>query len=137
MKCASANNIGCLFAVFAAAVLVPLAIVGRHLFQTWTPDTSINPILGWVCLGTYALFAAFNFYLSTIRPRIHVRSGADGYKHISGIPIVHVVFLLVALIALPANVWAGILMLLLLVLDTGAAHWAALAIAREFIPKRG
>jgi|SRR6056297_1766253 len=131
------NDIGCLLAVFGIAVFVPLAIIGRHFLQTTTANTATNFIAGWTLLSIYAFFAIFNFYLSAIRPWLHLRRGVTDFKHVSGIPIVHIVFLALAIFALPPNLLAGILMLGLLALDTGAAHWAALAFAREFLPKRG
>ena len=85
----------------------------------------------------YGLAALFNFYLSVIRPWLHNRRDEGEYKHVSGIPIVHSLFLVTAVVTLSPNVLAGILMVLLLGLDTGAAHWAAYAMASEFLPKRG
>ncbi|QDS93560.1 hypothetical protein FF011L_23300 [Roseimaritima multifibrata] len=131
------NDIGCLLTVFGIAASVPLAIVGRHFLQTATENTATNLIVGWTLLSIYAFFAILNFYLSAIRPWLHSRSGATDYKHVSGTPIVHTIFLALAIFALPPSLMAGILMLVLLALDTGAAHWAALAFAREFLPKRG
>ncbi|QDT10508.1 hypothetical protein K239x_24650 [Planctomycetes bacterium K23_9] len=96
-----------------------------------------HALVGWMCLAVYGLAALTNFYLSFIRPWIHSRWGTGEYKFVSGIPIVHSLFLLAAIVTLPSSVLAGILMLLLLGLDTGAAHWAAYAVATEFLPKRG
>jgi len=131
------NDLGCVLGVFALAAFLPLAIVGRHLFQSNADSTTSHAFAGWVCLAIYGLAALFNFYLSVIRPWLHGRRNEGEYKHVSGIPIVHSLFLLAAVVTLPPNALAGILMLLLLGLDTGAAHWAALAVASEFLPKRG
>ncbi|TWU44669.1 hypothetical protein Poly51_59380 [Rubripirellula tenax] len=131
------NDIGCLLTVFGIAAFVPLAIVGRHLLQTTTANTATNLTAGWILLSIYAFFAILNFHLSAIRPWLHMRRGGTDYKHVSGIPIVHIIFMALAIFALPPSLLAGILMLVLLALDTGAAHWAALAFAREFLPKRG
>tara|TARA_A100000171_G_scaffold45241_1_gene48755 strand:+ start:830 stop:1246 length:417 start_codon:yes stop_codon:yes gene_type:complete len=131
------NDIGCVLSVFALAAFLPLAIVGRHLFQSNADTTISHAVAGWACLTIYGLAALFNFYLSLIRPWLHTRRDEGEYKHVSGIPIVHSLFLLAARVTLPPNVLAGILMLLLLGLDTGAAHWAAFAVASEFLPKRG
>lgn len=131
------SDLGCVFGVFALAAFIPLAIVGRHLFQSNAGDTTTHSFVGWVCLAIYGLAALFNFYLSVIRPWLHTRRDMGDYKHVSGIPIVHSLFLLAAIVTLPPNVLAGMLMLVLLALDTGAAHWAAVALASEFLPKRG
>lgn len=131
------NDIGCLLAVFALAVFLPLAIVGRHLLQSSAEETTLRSLLGWSGLAIYGFAATLNFYLSVIRPWLHWRRGDADYKHVSGIPIVHSLFLIIAIVTLPPNIVAGILMLLLLGLDTGAAHWAAIAAATEFLRKRG
>lgn len=60
-------------------------------------------------------------------------TGEGGYRHGSGILFVHSLFLLAAIVTLPPNTLAGILMLLVLGLDTEAA----IAFASEFVPKRG
>jgi hypothetical protein len=125
---------GCLLGVFALAALLPVAIVGRHLFQFNADPATRHALVGWLCLAVYGLAALFNFYLSVIRPWMHSRRGKGKYKHVSGIPIVHSLFLLIAIVTLPPNVLAGMLMLLLLGLDTGSAHWAAFAVATEFPP---
>jgi hypothetical protein len=131
------NHIGCVLSVFALAAFLPLAIVGRHLFQSNAYATTSHASAGWVCLAIYGLAALFNFYLSVVGPWLHTRRGQGEYKHVSGIPILHSLFLLAAIVTLPPNLLAGILTLLLLGLDTGAAHWAAYALASEFLPKRG
>jgi hypothetical protein len=123
--------------VFALAVFLPIAIVGRHLFQSNADTATSHAIAGSVCLTIYGLAALFNFHLSVIRPWLHTRRDNGEYKHVSGIPVVHSLFLLAAIVTLPPSLLAGILMLLLLGLDTGAAHWAAYAVASEFFPKRG
>lgn len=129
------NDIGCLVAVFGIAVFVPLAIVGRHFLQKTTAYITTSMIAGWTLLSIYAFFAIFNFYLSAIRPWLSLRRGETDIKHVSGIPIVHTVFLALSIFTMPPSLSAGILMLVLLALDTGAAHWAALAFAREFLSK--
>lgn len=131
------NDVGCLLGIFAVAAFLPLAIVGRHIFQSNADTTTFHTLVGCVCLSLYAIAAIFNFHLSAIRPWLHARRGNGEYIHVSGIPIVHSLFLLVAIITLPPSVLAGILMLVLLGLDTGAAHWAAIAAASELLPKRG
>jgi hypothetical protein len=131
------QDTGCLLGVFALAAFLPVAIIGRHFYQSNADPTMSHPLIGWTCLAVYGMAALTNFHLSFIRPWIHSRWGEGEYKFVSGIPIVHSPFLLVAIVTLPSNVIAGILMLLLLGLDTGAAHWAAIAVASEFLPKRG
>ena len=131
------NDLGCVLCVFALAAFLPLAIVGRHLLQANVYATSFYAYVGWACLAIYGLAALSNFYLSVVRPWLHTRRDKGEYKHVSGIPIVHLLFLFAAIVTLPPNTLAGILMLALLGLDTGAAHWAALAFAFEFLPKRG
>jgi hypothetical protein len=131
------NDFGCLLAVFGIALFIPVAIVVRHFLQTTTANNATSLIAGWTLLSLYAFFAVINFYLSAVRPWLHLRRGEIDFKHVSGIPIVHIVFLALAIFTLPPSLWAGILMLVLLALDTGAAHWAALAFAREFSSKIG
>jgi hypothetical protein len=128
------NDIGCLLGVFALAAFLPLAIVGRHLFQSNTELPGSHAVVGGVCLAIYGLAALMNFYLSAIRPWLHSRRTGE-YRHVSGIPIVHSLFLLAAVVTFPPNILAGLLMLLLLAIDTGAAHWAAFAVATEFLSK--
>lgn len=130
------NDIGCVLSVFALAAFLPLAIVGRHLFQSNAEPALFHTRAGWVCLVIYGFSALSNFYLSMIRPWLHTRIGTGEYKHVSGIPIVHSVFLSDTTVTLPPNAVAGILTLLLLGIDTCAAHWAAFALASEFLPKR-
>ncbi len=131
------QDIGCLLGIFALAVFLPVAIVGRHLFQSNVDPATNHRLVGWICLAVYGVAALTNFYLSFIRPWIHSRWGKGEYRFVSGIPIVHSLFLFAAIVTLPSNAFAGTLMLLLLGLDTGAAHWAAYAVATEFLPKRG
>lgn len=123
--------------MFALAAFLPLAILGRHLFHSNADTATSHAFAGWVCLAIYGLAALFNFSMSVIRPWLHTRRDKGEYRHVSGIPIVHSLFLLAAIVTIPPNVLAGILMLLLLGLDTGAAHWAAFAVASELLPKRG
>lgn len=126
-----------LFGLFAYAAFPPVAIVGRHFFQFPGGTADSWPFVGWICLAIYGLVAIFNFCMSIIRPRLHDRRGQDDYQHVSGIPIVHSLFLVGAIAILPPSITAGMLMLVLLCLDTGAAHWAAFAFARDFLSERG
>lgn len=131
------NDLGCVLGVFALAAFLPLAIAGRHLLQYNTDPTTKHALVGWLCLAAYGFTAVFNFYLSVIRPWLHSLRDKGEYKYVSGIPIVHSLFLFVAIVTLPPSVLPGLLMLLLLLLDTGAAHWAAFAFTRELLAKRG
>ncbi|HBE70910.1 MAG TPA: hypothetical protein DDW52_22420 [Planctomycetaceae bacterium] len=126
---------GCLLGVSALAAFLPVAIIGRPLHQSNADPTMDHALVGWTCLAIYAMAALTNFHLSFIRPWIHSRWGEGEYKFVSGIPVAHSLFLLVAIVALPSSVIAGILMLLLLGLDTGAAHWVAITAAFEFRSK--
>ncbi|MEZ6138879.1 MAG: hypothetical protein R3C53_28675 [Pirellulaceae bacterium] len=131
------KNLGCVLSVFGLAAFLPLAIVSRHLLHANVGATLTHAYAGSACLAIYGLAALFNFYLSVVLAWPHTRRDKGEYKHVSGIPIVHSLFLLAAIVTLPPNTLAGILMLALLGLDTGAAHWAAFAAASEFLPKRG
>ena len=131
------DDIGRLLVSFALAAFLPLVIVIRHILQLSRGATGSRVVIGWTCLAIYGSVAFVNFYLSVIRPWLHQRRGKGSYEHVSGIPVVHSLFLLAAVLTLPPNIYSGILMVLLLGLDTGAAHWAAFAFARDFLQKRG
>lgn len=131
------DELGCLVVACLVAVYPPLGIVAIHFLRHVPEDEEWRGVgIGWTCLAIYGCAATLNFYLSLVRPWLHQRRGDGQYKHVSGIPVVHSIFLWIAIVALPPSFFTGALMLLLLALDSGAPHWFALVVAMEVLRKR-
>jgi hypothetical protein len=77
-----------------------------------------------------ALACAFlNFWLSFIRPNLYRKrhGGMEGFKNVSGIPIVGTIFLLVAVYFSFGSVAAAIVGLIACMCDTGGITWFVIA----------
>jgi hypothetical protein len=77
--------------------------------------------------------AAPNFYLSFIRPYVFHRKGGsfDDYKHVSGIPIVGTVVIVIGAILGFGSTLCAVLGLVAMALDTGGSVWFLIATWRD------
>src|SRR4051812_29179785 len=74
--------------------LSPFALLVISLVYGSSRDRTVESGPGMVCMIVAALFGLLNAYLSWLRPVFHwlrCRS-MDGYRHVSGIPVVGTVF---------------------------------------------
>lgn len=79
------------------------------------------------------LVAALNFHLSFVRPWWHRRrhGGVETLRHVSGIPVVGTVLVLLAGVLGQGALGTTVIALLALVLDTGGAPWFLVATWRD------
>jgi hypothetical protein len=77
--------------------------------------------------------AAVNFYLSFIRPRLHSlrRGSMDGYRHISGIPVVGTLLLTMGALFGFGAVGSTLIGIGAFAFDTGGSVWFVIATWRD------
>ena len=80
-----------------------------------------------------AVIAAINFHLSFIRPRFFRfrRGSMDGYRHVSGIPIVGTLLLSIGALSGFGAIGSALIGIGAFVLDTGGSAWFIVATWRD------
>jgi hypothetical protein len=114
------------------AGVAPLLLLGASLvFSVTSGNRQSTAAL--VVMIVAMFFAAPNFYLSFIRPFVfHRRGGSfDEYKHVSGIPIVGTVVVVVGAILGFGSALCSALGLVAMALDTGGSVWFLIATWRD------
>ena len=125
--------------VLALVVGTPLIVVKNHFLTATIEDYSnIAKYIGYTVLTILTLIVITNINLSFIRPwRYKQKHGSfENYQNISGIPCIGSIFVLAAALLLPPNIFFGILLLALFLMDPGALHFALNAILSDLINAR-
>ena len=80
-----------------------------------------------------AVVAVINFYLSFIRPRLFSlrRGSMDGYRHVSGIPIIGTLLLSIGALLGFGSIGSALIGIGAFVLDTGGSVWFVIATWRD------
>ena len=80
-----------------------------------------------------ALLAGLNFYLSFIRPRIFrlLHGSMDGFRHVSGIPIIGTVLVVLGALFGFGAVGSALLGLACIGFDTGGSVWFLICTWRD------
>lgn len=80
-----------------------------------------------------AVVAAINFYLSFIRPRLFSlrRGSMDGYRHVSGIPIIGTLLLSIGALFGFGSIGSALIGIGAFALDTGGSLWFVIATWRD------
>lgn len=81
--------------------------------------------LGWLLFVSGAWFCLLNAYLSFLRYPLHRWRGRphSSYRSISGVPILGSLFVLLALFQGCGADWVLPIGIILILIDTGGAHW--------------
>ena len=115
------------------AVIVCLSPLALLLLSLASP-ASIQPVRhGFaIALASMALvIGATNFWLSFVRPPLHRRRSPGIYKHVSGLPLVGTLLILLAALAGFGSLPVAALGLVVLTIDTGGSPWLLFAIWRD------
>ena len=110
----------------------PLLLLGASLlFSVASGNRQSTPAL--VVMIVAMFIAVRNFYLSFIRPFVfHKRGGAfDAYKHVSGIPIIGTLVIVVGAVLGFGSALCSALGLVAMALDTGGSVWFLVATWRD------
>jgi hypothetical protein len=80
-----------------------------------------------------AVVAVLNFYLSFIRPRLFSlrRGSMDGYRHVSGFPMIGTVLLSLGAVFSFGAIGSALIGLVAFALDTGGSVWFVTATWRD------
>lgn len=84
--------------------------------------------IGYLLLSLAAIIAGLNLYLSVIRGLIYWFQGWQ-YRHVSGLPLLGSLLLVVALVVLEKSPSIWIIAIIVSLLDTGGAIWLLLTIS--------
>jgi hypothetical protein len=103
--------------------LSPIAILIASLIVGIKRGTALTPGLYYVLPG--ALIAALNFHLSWTRPLLYrlAHGSMEGYRFVSGVPIVGVFFVLAGVLPWFGDVITALAGLAVLFADTGSPPW--------------
>lgn len=116
-----------LFAVLILLSLFVLIWLPQFVWRTFEfalpPGIVRNVSLCVFSLATLGIL--LNVHLSWVRPILHKRKqgSMENYKHISGIPIIPSLLVIIAALMLTPRIWPCILATILLLLDTGSPIW--------------
>lgn len=110
----------------------PVLLLGASLFFSVARGNR-QSTAALVVMIVAMFIAAPNFYLSFIRPFVfHKRGGSfDAYKHVSGIPIIGTVVIVVGAILGFGSALCAVLGLVAMALDTGGSVWFLVATWRD------
>ena len=126
--------------VFAACGLIlPAVIILKHFV-----GIDLLPMLRFGLVGTVfgviftvlaTLVCFWNFYVSIFVPWSYRREhgGMEGFAHTSGLPLIGVVFVLLAGALMPVSTVVGIVLLFLYIIDGNGMPWLFICLVREKI----
>jgi hypothetical protein len=116
-------GIGICFSPIAIAVGSLVSGIGRQITIT----------AGFYVVLTGPLIAGFNFFPSFVRPLWYryAHGSYDGYRHVSGFPIVGSLVVLIGVLLWFGDVLSASVGLIALVFDTGGPQWFLVATWRD------
>ena len=116
------RSFGVVLALLPLALLFASVIVGvTHSQQSHLAAVGV--------MIAAAVVAAVNFHLSFIRPRLYSlrRGSMDGYRHVSGIPIIGTLLLSIGAMLGFGAVGSALIGIGAFALDTGGSVWFVIA----------
>jgi hypothetical protein len=93
-------------------------------------------ILAYILFGLGGFLSILNFYMSFIRPAIHVMRGRGEYRFVSGFPLVGSLMLVAAFFLFPAGHILRPAALVIALFDTGGIHWFCVLMVYDFFRRR-
>jgi hypothetical protein len=116
---------GFIFFVLATLTLVIFsAPVVRSQLAMNLPQAGIKNVLASAAFAIGAFVSVVNFYLSFLRYPIHRwKHSAESYRHVSVIPLIGSLLLLLALLRFHSIAWLSNSAIALILIDTGGIHW--------------
>lgn len=110
-----------------AVCLSPLLLLVASLTYGLAGSADRDAGLGWMLAA--ASLGMVNFYLSWLRPTIYrLRHGSyDFYRHVSGIPIVGTILVVVGGLVGFGGVVSAFVGIAVMLIDTGGSFWLLLA----------
>ena len=121
--------------LLVAILLLPLVLGLASLMVAWRGQLSVN--VGQavrILLVLSASIALLNGYLSFGRPILYAtrhKNSLEGYKHVSGIPVVGTVLTALAIAFAWGSASVAMIGILLLLVDTGGSFVFLLVVARD------
>jgi len=109
--------------VLAVAVLVTVyVIIKKHVLGNVSTSAGIiRWSVGVVFAAIAIVIVTNNLYLSLVRPLVYFvfQRDANHLRNVSGIPLLGSIAVIIAAVTLPANVYLGIALLVLFMIDPG------------------
>ena len=118
-------------ALIASPVVLTIGSASSALIAT---NDTREPAAAWILIALASTVAAINLYLSFLRPAWYAKchgNALEGYKHISGIPLIGSILTAIAVTAAWGKLLVAVASLLLLLVDTGSVVWLLAAIGRD------
>jgi hypothetical protein len=115
------SDIGQLLIIGLIGLIIPILIGYRHFFAAAERHTTIGFLTG-ILLAVFAIYLSLtNIYFCLIRSWLYKKKHGnfDGYKHVSGIPVIGGVATLFSALFLPSSYLTGILLLFVYFIDFG------------------
>lgn len=114
------------------AVVIGLAPIALAVASLVVPPRPAASYVFGLLLGGAAI-AAFNVYLSFIRPRLYKRRHGtlDGYRFVSGAPMIGSALVVIAWASSMGSRSVAVSSLLILAVDTGGLPWFASALWKD------